>query len=88
MSKKLKLFILAMLITLFFTSGCSKVTKENYEKLELGMKYSEIIELLGNPNSCIESVVVKSCFWGNKTKNIKVNFLGEQIVVISSTGLK
>jgi len=88
MSKKLKLFLLALLITLFFTTGCSKVTKENYEKLELGMEYSEIAALLGNPDSCKESVVVKNCIWGNETQNIKVNLFGNQIVVISSTGLK
>ena len=88
MSKKLKLFLLTLLSTLFFTSGCSKVTMENYEKLEMGMEYSEVTALLGNPNSCTESIVVKSCIWGNETKNIKANLLGDQIVIISSTGLK
>jgi len=88
MRKKLKLFLLTLLSTLFFTSGCSKVTMENYEKLEMGMEYSEVTALLGNPNSCTESIVVKSCIWGNENKNIKANLLGDQIVVISSTGLK
>ena len=88
MSEKLKLFLLALLTTLFFNAGCSKVTMEYYEKLEIGMEYSEVTAMLGNPDSCTESVVVKSCIWGNETQNIKVNFLGDQIVVISSTGLK
>ena len=61
---------------------------ENYEKLEMGMEYSKVTALLGNPNSCTEAVVVKSCFWGNETQNIKVNLLNDLIVVISSTGLK
>ncbi len=88
MSKKLKLFLLALLTSLFLTPGCSKVTKENYEKLKMGMEYSEVTAMLGNPNSCTESVVVKSCIWGNEIQNIKANLLGDQIVVISSTGLK
>ena len=88
MNKKLKQLLLALLATLFLTAGCSKVTKDNYEKLEMGMEYSEVTALIGNPNSCTESVVVKSCIWGNETQNIKVNLLGDQIVVISSTGLK
>ena len=88
MSKKLKLFLLTLLSILFFTSGCSKVTMENYEKLEMGMEYGEVTALLGNPNSCTESIVVKSCIWGNENTNIKANLLGDQIVVISSTGLK
>ena len=88
MSKKIKLFLLALLTTLFLTAGCSKVTMENYDKLEMGMEYNEVTALLGNPNSCTESLGVKSCIWGNETRNIKINFLGDQIVVFSSTGLK
>jgi uncharacterized protein YceK len=82
------LFLLALLINLLFISGCSKVTRENYGKLEMGMEYSEVTILLGNPSSCTESIGVKSCIWGNETKNIKINFLGDQTVVFSSTGLK
>lgn len=88
MGKKTKLFLLALLTTLFLISGCSKVTKGNYEKLEMGMEYNEVTALLGNPDSCTESIGVKSCIWGDGTRNIKVNFLGDQIVIISSTGLK
>ena len=88
MREKMKWFLLALMTTLFFTAGCSKVTTENYNKLEMGMEYSEVTELLSNPNSCTESIGVKSCIWGNETKNIKVNFLGDQTVVFSSTGLK
>jgi hypothetical protein len=88
MNKKERLFLLALLALLFFTAGCSKVTKENYDKLEMGMEYSKVTAFLGSPASCQESIGVKSCIWGDETKNIRVNFLGDQIVVISSTGLK
>ena len=88
MSRWLKLFLLALFATLLFTVGCSRITKENYDKLEVGMEYSEVSALLGNPNSCTESIGIKSCVWGSETKNIKVNFLSDQIVVFSSTGLK
>jgi hypothetical protein len=88
MNKKMNLFLLALLTTLVFTAACSKITNENYDKLKMGMEYSEVIAILGNPNSCTESIVAKSCIWGNETQNIKVNFLSDQIMVISSTGLK
>jgi len=52
------------------------------------MAYSEVNALLGNPDSCTESIGVKICIWGDETKNIKVNFFGDQIVVISDNGLK
>jgi len=88
MRKRFKLFLLALFAILLFTAGCSKITKENYDKLEIGMGYSEVSALLGNPNGCAESIGVKSCVWGNEKKNIKVNFLGDQILVLSSSGLK
>lgn len=78
---------MALFALLFFAAGCSKVTKENYNKLETGMEYNEVTALLGNPNSCTESLGFKTCMWGNETKNIKVNFLGDQAVVFSSSGL-
>ena len=88
MGKKMKLFLLALLTTLLFTSSCSKVTTENYDKLEMGMEYIEVTALLGNPDNCTESMGAKSCTWGNDAKNIKVNFLADKTVVFSSTGIK
>jgi len=87
MDRKIKVFLLALLITLFF-GGCSKITKENYDKLEMGMEYKEVTALLGNPDSCSDSLNVKSCIWGSETKNIKVNFLSDKVVVFSGTGVK
>jgi len=88
MGIKMKLFMLVFLATLLFTSGCSKVTKGNYDKLETGMEYGEVTALLGTPDSCAESMGAKSCIWGNETKNIKVGFLSDQTMVFSSTGIK
>jgi hypothetical protein len=88
MGKKTKLFLLALMTSLFLTVGCSKINKENYDKLEMGMEYSEVTALLGNPDSCTESMGAKSCTWGNEAKNIKVNFLADTTMVFSSTGIK
>lgn len=88
MGKKMRLLVLALLATLLFTVGCSKVTKKNYDKLKIGMAYSEVSTLLGKPDSCSESMVAKSCTWGNKTKNIKVNFVANKTVIFSCTGIK
>jgi len=52
------------------------------------MEYNEVTAFFGNHDSCTESIGVKSCIWGDETRNIKVNFLGDQILIISSTGLK
>jgi len=84
----MRLFLLARLNTELFTAGCSKVTKENYDKLEMGMEYSEVSALLGNTDSCTESMGPKSCTWGSEARNIKVNFLADKTMVLSSTGIK
>lgn len=88
MCKKMKLFLLILLTILLMTPGCSKITKENYDKLEVGMEYSEVITLLGKPDSCTDTMGAKSCIWGNEAKNIKINFLAEKTVIFSSVGIK
>ena len=88
MCKKMKLFLLMLLTIVFFTPGCSKITKENYDKLEIGMEYSEVITLLGKPDNCADTMGAKSCIWGNEAKNIRISFLAEKSVIFSSVGIK
>ncbi len=89
MATKMKLFLLAVLTTMLFTTGCSsKLTMANYDKLKVGMKFSEVTALLGKPDNCTEAMGTKSCTWGNETRNIKVNFLADQTVLFSGTGIK
>lgn len=77
---------------LLLLSACSKVTQENYDKLTMGMKYSEVVELLGEPDSCKELMQIKQCVWGNASKEdestISINFVGNNVVLFSSAGLQ
>ena len=77
---------------LLLLSACSKVTQENYDKLTMGMKYSEVTELLGEPDSCKELMQMKQCVWGDASNeegpSISVNFVGNNVVLFSSTGLQ
>lgn len=77
-----------ILIMLFFISGCSKVTQENYEQIRVGMQYDAVVEILGKPNACDSVANVSSCVWGNVSKNIKVRFINERAVGISALGIK
>ncbi|NLC28406.1 MAG: DUF3862 domain-containing protein [Campylobacteraceae bacterium] len=77
------LIILPLLVLL----GCSKVSKESYEQIYVGMSYSAVVEILGKPNACEDVESVKSCVWGNVSKNIKVRFLNERAVLISELGV-
>lgn len=69
-------------------AGCeNKVTRENYDKLIMGMEYSKVVEILGEPENCQAVVAVKSCVWGKEPKIISVQFMGEKILFYSNSGL-
>ena len=73
-------------------SACSPVTQENYDKLGMGMKYAEVTEILGEPSECKELMQIKQCRWGETSKeggaSISVNFVGNNVVLFSSSGLE
>ena len=54
-------------ITLF---GCSKLNKENYDKIKIGMGYQEVVSVIGEPDKCDSILGAKNCMWGNENKNI------------------
>ena len=79
--------LLLILICVVWLTGCSKVTRDNYEKIEMGMDYAEVVALIGEPDSCDAALGAKSCIWGNDTKNIKVKFIADKVALPSMTGL-
>ena len=82
----IKQIALALLIS-FVLFGCSKVNRENYDKIKMGMEYSQVIELIGNPDKCDAALGMKNCVWGNETKNITIGFIAEKVVMPTMTGL-
>jgi outer membrane protein assembly factor BamE (lipoprotein component of BamABCDE complex) len=68
--------------------GCSKVSKENYDRLKVGMAYEEVVNIIGSPDSCAETFGTKTCLWGSEKKRIKVSFIGSKAVAFSSKGLR
>lgn len=80
----------ALLIALFFSAAllsCSRVNNANYRKIEMGMKYAKIIEILGKPTKCSAVLSAKNCSWDNRNKSINIQFVGEQVVFFTSTGI-
>lgn len=81
-----KLLLLSMLFTL---SACSKLTKENYDMLELGMSGDEVNAVLGQPDNCSETLGTKSCIWGSEQGTfIKVSFVADNAATFSNNGIK
>ncbi len=77
------------IIALFLLTltACSKVTRENYQKLELGMSWQEVVQLLGEPDQCEALLNAKSCVWREGDKSITVRFIGDEVILFSSEGL-
>ena len=67
--------------------GCSKLNRENYDKIKVGMDYPEVISIIGKPDKCDAALGAKSCIWGNDNKNITIKFVADRVVVPSMKGL-
>jgi hypothetical protein len=85
--KPIKYLIIALVAALLLATGCSKLNKENYDKISMGMNYDEVISILGDANKCSGAVGVENCTWGGGEKYIKINFVGKKVVLFSSKGL-
>lgn len=75
------------LIALALT-GCSKLTMQNYQKLQTGMTQQEVEALIGSPSSCDETLGIRTCVWGDEARNVKANFVAGKLVLMSAHQLK
>lgn len=81
------IMILAVLLFLVFVAGCSKLTRENYDAVKVGMDYQEVTQLLGEPDKCDGALGGKNCIWGNEEKNITIKFVADKVALPSMKGL-
>lgn len=72
---------------LLLAVGCSKVTKENYDKLKVGQDYDAVVQILGKADECSATLGIKNCRWGDDAKHIAVKFAGNKAIFFSSQGL-
>ena len=84
--KFVNLLILVFLCAVIFL-GCSKVTLENFEQIKMGMGYEDVVEIIGEPDTCDGALGAKKCVWGNETKNITISFMGEKVIIPAMRGL-
>ena len=76
-----------MILPLLWLAGCDRVNQENYNKLEMGMKYNDVVTLLGEPSQCDALLMAKSCVWGAESRQIDIKFADNIAILFSSTGL-
>lgn len=83
-----KWLAVALLLGILALFGCSKTTRENYEKLKVGMPYDAVVQILGDPDDCRDAMGARSCTWGDDKTQIKIQFIADKVVIFSAKGLK
>lgn len=82
-----KIIIVALLIFSVVLVGCSKLTQENYDKIEVGMDYQQVMVVIGKPDKCDAAFGTKNCIWGNEKRNITIKFIADKVVLPTMKGL-
>lgn len=82
----MKKLVICGLIALLLT-GCSKLSRENYNQLKMGMSYSEASTILGKAARCDDTLGTTSCLWGGEGKHIKIHFIADKATFFSSQGI-
>ncbi len=86
MKKAMNLMVLTLVFGMIFL-GCSKLNQENYEKIQMGMEYEQVVDIIGDPDKCDAVLGTKKCVWGNDEKHINIIFIGDKVVLPSMKGL-
>lgn len=73
MKRKIKRysFIMLLILFLFPLISCNKITKSNYDKISIGMKKQEVIELLGLPNEELQQLTYDVYYWYDNATSFK-----------------
>lgn len=83
----MKKYVLLLCLMTALIVGCSKINQDNYKKLETGMPYDQVTDLLGKPDECTAVIGIKNCIWGDENKNITIKFVSDQVMLFSSKGM-
>ena len=88
-NKKWRTALSIVLVCAFLQlTACSKMTQENYDRLKVGMEYSQAVSLLGEPQECNAVLNAKNCTWGDDKRSIQAKIVADKVVWLSSKGLK
>jgi SmpA / OmlA family len=83
--KKLRRLVLALLLC--GLAACSKVTAENYQKIQSGMSRSQVVAILGEPSqtqrSSLLGVAGESAVWEAGKVKITATFVNETVLTHS-----
>lgn len=89
MSRRILAGVLMVLVTVsLVVVGCSKINKDNYDQIQVGMTYDAVESILGTPDEVHDVLGTKSCVWGKGPETIRIKFIADKVVFHSAEGLK
>ncbi len=84
----MKYRLLTCTLAALLLSGCSKLSKENFDKLEAGMSRAEVEAIIGDADNCSQAMGTQSCLWGEEEgPHIKAVFMADRAIGYSFDGL-
>ena len=91
MNRKKYLFLSLILAAALLVTAClkpeSRVTRENYDKLTLGMTAPAVMEILGEPTGQGSSFGVRYSTWVDGERHIHAKFIAGKAIYYSAKGL-
>ena len=85
----MKIKSIVFIAGIFTLSACSKLSKENYDSLEMGMSQEEVESIIGSADNCGKTMGTMACTWGDEDSSfIKIIFMGDKAVTFNYSGLK
>lgn len=80
----------AALVLAAVLAGCTRVTQENFDRIEVGMRETEVHAILGPPddsaNAALLRVKAVNSRWVSRDATITIQFVNERVRVKSMTG--
>mgnify|MGYP003394291524 CR=1 FL=1 len=78
----------AALVATLMLAACSELNEANYSRLEVGMPFDEVRNILGSPASCDDALGVRSCRWGDEARWVRVGFVAGRVAVTAASNLR
>ena len=90
--KKSLLLVVMILFAFFCGCGSLRVTRKNYDKIQTGMTFEEVVDILGNnyevsADAGYGGISSSAYIWGNENKCIVVLFVNNRVFSKSQQGL-
>jgi hypothetical protein len=72
-------FASVAVLSVFLIACGSKLTQANFDKVNDGMTYDEVVDILGEPESSNGGKLMRECIWKDDKYTVKILFRNEKM---------